>query len=37
MVALAYTDGVPVEMIAARYGILQSTIYDWLVASKTDQ
>lgn len=30
MVALAYTDGVPVETISERYGIPRSTIYYWL-------
>lgn len=30
MVALAYKDGVNVKVLAARYGIPQSTIYYWL-------
>ena len=30
MVALAYKDGVNVDVIASRYGIPQSTVYYWL-------
>lgn len=30
MVALIYTDGVPVTTLAERYGSPQYTIYDWL-------
>jgi len=30
LVALAYTDGVPVATISERYGIPEPTCYDWL-------
>lgn len=37
VVALAYKDGVHVETLVERYGIPQSTIDDWLDASKNNR
>lgn len=30
MVALAYEDGIPVDVLSERYGVPRSTIYHWL-------